>query len=489
MAKKLTFPQPVAAFNLDHMKQLVINGADKYPGANAIEDESGKKFLDGMTEQERRAQAALLSQGNKTVYRHLQTGDPLLVNRQPTLHRPSIMAHVARVLPFEKTLRMHYANCKSYNADFDGDEMNVHLPQNQTAISEALHLQATHKQYILPTDGSPIRGLIQDSVVSAVRLSWKDTFLTKEEYSQLIWTSLRHLVEDGKIGRVRLLKPAIWKPKQLWTGKQVVSTIIKNLTHKETTDGKDFKYGLNLTSKSKLKESYCGRLGEGEGQVIIKDNLLLTGIIDKSQIGDAEFGLTHGIYELYGSEVTGDFITAMSRCLTAYLQNYGHTCGLDDLMLTNEFNVKRRTEIEKAHQNGMIAGGQFCGITDYEAPELNYTNRVVHQSEDRKDPKIEEWTKMALPQNPFKSKATLGLKDPIKTQIEKRFHNEGMQIVDEFDQTVKGELGDSTTQVIQSCLPDGLEKPFPKNNISTMVLTGAKGGAVNQSQISVMLGQ
>lgn len=74
------------------------------------------------------------------VHRHLCDGDVLLLNRQPTLHRPSIMAHIARILKGEKTLRLHYANCKAYNADFDGDEMNAHFPQNEVARSEAYNL-------------------------------------------------------------------------------------------------------------------------------------------------------------------------------------------------------------------------------------------------------------------------------------------------------------------------------------------------------------
>lgn len=79
-------------------------------------------------------------EGVKIVHRHLCNGDVLLLNRQPTLHRPSIMAHNARILKGEKTLRLHYANCKAYNADFDGDEMNAHFPQNEVARSEAYAL-------------------------------------------------------------------------------------------------------------------------------------------------------------------------------------------------------------------------------------------------------------------------------------------------------------------------------------------------------------
>ena len=77
---------------------------------------------------------------------------------------------------------MHYANCNSYNADFDGDEMNLHFLQSHLARAEAYHLSLSDKNYLVPKDGKPIRGLIQDSILSAVFLTMKDTFLTQEEY-------------------------------------------------------------------------------------------------------------------------------------------------------------------------------------------------------------------------------------------------------------------------------------------------------------------
>lgn len=77
---------------------------------------------------------------NKIVHRHLVNGDVLLLNRQPSLHRNSIMGHRARILKGEKTFRLHYSNCKSYNADFDGDEMNAHCPQNELGRSEGYNL-------------------------------------------------------------------------------------------------------------------------------------------------------------------------------------------------------------------------------------------------------------------------------------------------------------------------------------------------------------
>jgi len=262
-----------------------------------------------MTVEERKAEAALLGSGGKIVYRHLQTGDPLLVNRQPTLHKPSIMAHIARVLPKEQTIRMHYSNCKSYNADFDGDEMNIHLPQNYIGIAEAYEIIATHKQYIVPTSGAPIRGLLQDFIIASVFLTSKDTFLNKEQYSQLIYSSLNEFLDSRVIKRVHLEVPAIIKSRfgPIWTGKQVISTVLKNLSFDERDfidqySSKALKGGLNVSSKSRLDGSSWGELGKDESNVIIRNNELLQGVLDKNQLGESKFGLVHSFYEVYGSK-------------------------------------------------------------------------------------------------------------------------------------------------------------------------------------------
>lgn len=136
-AKTLHYPTPVNEWNAKHLRMLVERGPHQYPGANQIETFDGKIIkLDKLSLAERVAKAKLLlaTPGNK-VYRHLINGDSLLVNRQPSLHKASIMAHKARVLTHvpEQTIRMHYANCSSYNADFDGDEMNCHFVQVSAA--------------------------------------------------------------------------------------------------------------------------------------------------------------------------------------------------------------------------------------------------------------------------------------------------------------------------------------------------------------------
>ena len=136
-ATRLTYPQPVTPWNVIELRRAVINGPLKYPGATHVEMEDGKRVIlraDNKSQRESIAKQLLVEDHkrigyNKKVCRHVKDGDILLLNRQPTLHRVSIMAHRARVLSNEKTLRLHYSVCKSYNADFDGDEMNAHLLQ------------------------------------------------------------------------------------------------------------------------------------------------------------------------------------------------------------------------------------------------------------------------------------------------------------------------------------------------------------------------
>lgn len=234
-AKKLTYPEPVTPQNVAELRQLVINGPRVHPGASLVQTEDGTQIsLDKTTLEQRQAIANTLltaqsdsfgsssTPRNKKVYRHIRDGDIVILNRQPTLHKPSMMAHKVKVLLGEKTIRMHYANCNSYNADFDGDEMNIHFPQNEVARAESLMIANTDNQYLVPTSGKPLRGLIQDHVVAGVWMCNKSSFFTREQYFQLIYGALR--TEDNYTGggRILTLPPAIYKPRPMWTGKQIV---------------------------------------------------------------------------------------------------------------------------------------------------------------------------------------------------------------------------------------------------------------------------
>ncbi|TFK43688.1 hypothetical protein BDQ12DRAFT_702711 [Crucibulum laeve] len=459
-ARKLTFPEPVTPANFHEMRQRVITGPHGYPGATMVEYEDGRQqSLDKLSVEQRTAIANQLltpQEGdgagrrglytrtaaiNKKVYRHLKDGDILILNRQPTLHKPSMMCHKAKVLKGEKTIRMHYANCNSYNADFDGDEMNIHFPQNHVARAEAMMIANNDNQYLVPTSGNPLRGLIQDHVVAGVWMTSQDAFFSREEYFQLLYGALRPEEDHTNGGRLLTLPPAVWKPKPLWTGKQIISTVLKNITPEP------FK-GVNLNAKTKVPGFLWGKDSK-EDKVIFMDGELLCGILDKAAFGASDYGLVHSVYELYGADVAGKLLGVLSRLFTKFLQHRAFTCRMDDLILTSEGDGRR---------NDLLQKGKNLGT---EGAIENF-------------PSLANTPKDEIP-------------DALETLLEEVLRDDNKMAG--LDVTVKTKLSKLTSSISDACLPDGLLRKFPHNHMQTMTLSGAKGSAVNVRQISCALGQ
>ncbi|KAI9332080.1 hypothetical protein BDR26DRAFT_899054 [Obelidium mucronatum] len=476
-ASKLTYPEAVTHHNFQNLREAVINGA-KWPGATFVQNEDGRLInLEQFDESGRTAIANQLltpstSEGsdvthqNKKVYRHLRNGDFLILNRQPTLHKPSMMAHTARILPGEKTIRMHYANCNTYNADFDGDEMNIHFPQNDLARAEAMLIARTDQQYLVPTDGGVLRGLIQDHVDAGVDMTCRDTFFSKEMYMQLVYNGLKpepafkgggigngnieSEVEIGWRGRVMTVEPAVQKPRKLWTGKQVITTILLNLTYE--------KVPLNLISKSKIPAKAWDGAAPEENQVLVMSGNLLTGILDKSQFGASTDGLVHAVYEVYGAQYAGKLLSMLGRLFTHYLQFVGFTCRMDDLRLTEEGDKIRRDLIETSKGMGRDAAMEFVSLP---APKKKST--------------------IDMPEKETLTSATLRAK--METVLRDNDKMAGL------DGAMKSKTNKLTSEIIAATVPGKLLKPFPKNNMQVMTVSGAKGSGVNVSQISCLLGQ
>lgn len=208
VAKVLTFPERVTPHNIKLMKQLIRNGCDIHPGANFVQFRSGgRKFLKFGN----RAMIARDIRSGDIIERHLADGDVVLFNRQPSLHKLSIQAFRARVMP-HRTFRFNECCCTPFNADFDGDEMNVHLPQTIEAKAEALTLMASTKNIITPRNGEPLIAAIQDFITASYLLTRKDEFFTKAKACQLISSIL---TEDDSTTKVDLPIPAIIKPVQV----------------------------------------------------------------------------------------------------------------------------------------------------------------------------------------------------------------------------------------------------------------------------------
>uniref|UniRef100_A0A673C941 DNA-directed RNA polymerase subunit n=1 Tax=Sphaeramia orbicularis TaxID=375764 RepID=A0A673C941_9TELE len=455
-ATKLTYPQPVTPWNVKELRQAVLNGPNVHPGASMVINEDGRRtFLsaDNLAQREAVAKQLLTpcpgphKMPMKIVNRHIKNGDVLLLNRQPTLHRPSIQAHCARILPGEKVLRLHYANCKAYNADFDGDEMNAHFPQSELGRAEAYMLVSTDQQYLVPKDGKPLAGLIQDHMVSGTRMTIRSCFFTRDQYTELVYRGL-----TDKIGRVKLLPPAILKPQPLWTGKQVVSTLLLNVIPQKAVP-------LNLMGKSKIpgkawiqvpQRHYPGYKPESmcDSQVVIRHGELLVGVLDKAHYGSSAYGLVHCCYELYGGETSGKLLSCLARLFTAYLQLYrGFTLGVEDILVKPGANKQRKKLIKESLQIGTKAlQAAFNLPSNVEKTEAQGRWQDAHLNPDQRD--------FSMADHKFKEVA-----NQVNNDINK------------------------------VCMPVGLHTSFPDNNLQLMVQSGAKGSTVNTMQISCLLGQ
>lgn len=458
-ARKLTYPTAVTPWNVVELRRLVTNGP-VYPGAVMVENEDGSvQAIDGkdLTQREAIAKRLLVTSdrinesfvGVKIVHRHLQNGDVLLINRQPTLHKPSIMAHKARVLRGEKTLHLHYANCKAYNADFDGDELNAHFPQNELARSESYNIANVSNQYLVPKDGTPLSGLIQDYMVSGVRLTTRGRFFSRVHYTQLVYTALPTTQKN-----IILLPPTIVKPKMLWSGKQILSTVIINIipSHKAR---------INLTSSTKINAKEwqaeaprrwkCGTEFKdpttmSEAEVVIRHGELLCGVLDKMHYGATPYGLIHCIYELYGAICASDVLSAFGRLFQMFLQRDGFTLGVEDILITRKIDEKRR--------------------------EIISSCRKVGEAVQRSVAKAPDGASM----------------DEVRAKMEESYWNNA-KFRAQVDHKYKSTLDVYTNDINKVCLLAGLFKKFPDNNLQLMVQSGAKGSTVNTMQISCLLGQ
>ena len=154
------------------------------------------------------------------VERHLANGDVVLFNRQPSLHKLSIMAHRSRVMA-GRTFRFNECVCAPYNADFDGDEMNLHLPQTEEARAEALTLLGVLSNLITPRNGEIVISATQDFLTGAYLLSLPSVFFTRDQFA----TQVVYMGDAAE--RIDIPPPAVLKPVELWTGKQLFSLLLR----------------------------------------------------------------------------------------------------------------------------------------------------------------------------------------------------------------------------------------------------------------------
>jgi len=326
VAKKLTVPERVTDFNLAEMKALVTNGPENYPGALYVIRSDGRRVrLEFVAD---RAKVAEALQPGFMTERHLRDGDTVVFNRQPSLHRMSIMAHIVRVLPY-KTFRLHPAVCIPYNADFDGDEMNLHVPQTEEARSEAKHLMQVQDQIVSPRYGAPIIGTGRDFLTAAYLLTKRETLLTKHEVTKL-------LAAAGYTGS--LPEPALTRPEPLWRGRQIFSLFLPH----------DFNY-TGRASVCKHRHASWKEECPRDGIVVIRKGVLEKGVIDRNAIGaERPESLYHRLVKDYGVGYARSFLNGLCKALTTFITLRGFSYAIDELELTPEAKAQIAELLEQA---------------------------------------------------------------------------------------------------------------------------------------------
>lgn len=335
VAKNMTYPECVNSTNIEAMRKAIRNGVKVWPGANGVvKKEGGYKVNLKFGNRDKVAED--LSIGD-IVERHLVDGDIALFNRQPSLHKLSIMSHYVKVRPW-RTFRLNECVCTPYNADFDGDEMNLHIPQTEEARAEAITLMGVKHNLATPKNGEPIIAATQDFITAAYLLSSKDRFFDRKSF-----TYVCEMMLEGS-GHLDLPPPAIIKPKALWTGKQLFSILIR--------PNKRSPVKVNLDAKCRDYTPSAGMTPDmcpNDGWLVIRNSEVMCGVMDKSTVGAGKKdSIFYIILRDYGPEAAAGAMNRLARLCARSLTNCGFSIGIGDVFPVNNLTNKKDKLVEDA---------------------------------------------------------------------------------------------------------------------------------------------
>jgi DNA-directed RNA polymerase III subunit RPC1 len=338
VAKNLTFPERVQRHNLDKLRQCVRNGADVWPGALRIYKGPAGRPLINLRFGDREDFAKKLTIGD-LVERHLEDGDVVLFNRQPSLHKLSIMSHLVKVRPW-RTFRLNECVCGPYNADFDGDEMNLHVPQTEEARAEAINLMGVKHNLATPKNGEPIIAATQDFITAAFLLSSKDRFFDRKTFTYICM----HMM-DGKT-HIDLPPPAIIAPQSLWTGKQIFSMLMR--------PNKDSPVKINLDAKCRAYKARPGQFPDmdpNDGWLVVRNSEVMCGRMDKSTVGSGKKdSIFYVILRDFGPDEAVTAMNRLAKLCARQLTNRGFTIGVGDVFPSQSLNKQKESLVSVAYK-------------------------------------------------------------------------------------------------------------------------------------------
>ncbi|CAL6103751.1 DNA-directed_RNA polymerase subunit [Hexamita inflata] len=357
--EQLTVPEIVNKFNVNLLRQLILNGT-KYPGAVKVETEGKTIYLARLQQPELQKIANGLLYGDSTVYRHLLENDKVMLNRQPTLHKNSMLAHKIKLIPGNSTtFRISYQDCLGYNADFDGDEMTIHVPQSIEATQE-LELMSARTNLISQGSGQLVRGVIQDTVLGSGIICTK--LFNCEKFNQFLWCAIGAQKEQTRVEFIqsysqkggqcfndtfkcmggieeykrmqkqklqnkqvvkkivehdemlyKIPQPAIIFPQPVYTGKQLITAIISKVSKR-----------VNYKSKN----------------ISVLNSELCRGDLTGDELSPGKFNLISAIHDVSGSNEASNMLDHLSKLVQFYFQSRGFSFDASDLIINSKNKQK-----------------------------------------------------------------------------------------------------------------------------------------------------
>lgn len=321
IAMNLTFPEIVNKHNMERLLQFVKNGPDHYPGAKHV-----RKVKEGnrTIRLKNIDRTNIVLEEGDIVERHIMDGDYVLFNRQPSLHRMSMMCHKIKVMPYN-TFRLNVCVCPAFNADFDGDEMNMHVPQSVVSMIEISELAGVPTQIISPRECSPILSIEQDVALGVYRMTKKHVMVSEKQLFNMLCGNTNFI---GQVPRPVFEKGAVKK----WSGRQLLSTIIpKNVN-------------ISMPNSSYDKDEVDIN---DDNYVRIENGEIIGGTIDKTIYQKGTFGLVHSIFNEYDPNEAKKFFDNTQTLVCDWLVQSGFSVGISDLIVDDSANHAMKSAIEK----------------------------------------------------------------------------------------------------------------------------------------------
>jgi len=303
IAENITVPVVANSRNKQFLTKLMLNGPDKYPGAKILEKKTGESISLRYTDRDN-----IELQDGDILHRHLMDGDAVLFNRQPTLHRMSMMCHIVKVLKEGATFRLNVAVTKPYNADFDGDEMNLHGPQDVESSTELKLLAAVPRQLISPANNKSIVGIFQDSLLGSFRFTRPNINFDMRQAMNLLMSvpNINTALFDNKNGTLSSF--------------DLLSEILPPLSAHFSNGQPDNGDGNNVI------DIVAGKFNKGQ--------------LDKAALGSGTKGIIQSIFNDFGFEAATRFINNLQDIVTDYMKLSSYSVGISDLIANKATNDK-----------------------------------------------------------------------------------------------------------------------------------------------------